>query len=367
MNKQFYYITVFILFVILLGDSNPFAQTINLNGVNVDIAKIPLNGDLPLVINSDLKSTTAESQTPVLFFKTDNNHFFAKATFVSSQLKSTLSSDPCGKIELFDASGNMAWSKTTELPVLNCKISNDGKFCNTILRHWIVDEDDYELLIVLNERGDEIFREMNVDCVYPNYNKDVIYYIKDINGEHFLCFKDLLNSSNWNVPIKKEQWIRSVSDDGYNVILSSNDGLNSYGVNGTLLWNNSSLIGGQVSLSSDGKYLIKCVGLNNFSIYNNEDGTYISTIGNKTFNGELAHPYHSSYIRNSKDKFAVLFYIGPSKPNILAVFDIHANLLQNETIVAKTPRSDFFCEINNDNTLRVYFDGLEVASFKGHF
>ncbi|MBN2165065.1 MAG: hypothetical protein JW717_02190 [Marinilabiliaceae bacterium] len=245
--KNKIYLLIALCYIVTTGT----AQKISLNGYEVDIDKVPLNGPLQLDNQTNksnqqtqLKSaTTTQQSTHVSVFKANNNKYFALSKNTEFVLPNNSISNKSGKIEIYDGKGSLLWSKETELPVLNCKLSNDGKYCNAILYNW-TEVEETEYLIVLDKRGKEIYKEENVSRIHPNSNKDIFYYTKFNVDTTYLKYNNLVNGNKWEVTVPKKSRVGAVSENGSNAIICSNEGLFSYNSNGKLLWSEPSLIGG---------------------------------------------------------------------------------------------------------------------------
>ena len=236
-------INLFFIISLLFVTRNS-AQTIDLEGLVVDVNEIPINGQLYLgAANNESKGEAMVTHR--ILFKSEDGHFFAKTSYddVSKldllETKSDLNLKNI--LEVYDSTGKLQLKKELEHPIMKCSFDKEGEYCYIKTTSFRVEETDSYSSLVILKKGEILIEEK-----YVNYFFDrdkCIYYNNNDESGRYLFYRNFETGQNWQIPIDANSHAISVSQDGDHVILSSPNypGLQSYDSSGKLLWFNPEL------------------------------------------------------------------------------------------------------------------------------
>ncbi|WP_222844156.1 hypothetical protein [Saccharicrinis aurantiacus] len=343
-------IQLFIVFCFSITDS--LAQVVKLGNLDVNVNEIPLNRPLHI---KDLSASEKDGIENIAVFKSDNKKYFTKAinSYEAGEGVGYDNFDEKSLLELYDIEGNLVWKKELDKFVSYCKISDDGKFCHVILSETDhMEMDVIQFLLSLDESGNKIHYEERVGQVYPNADKSIIYYLKIIDNNRYLTCKDFNTNGSWKQQVCDNCSIGAVSGRGNNVsICSSTSGIYSFNRNCELIWRDTSLIGGQASLSPEGDYLLK-----GFDLYNNNNGELLFSLKESIFNANRVDYIDGCFVKNGGNKIVVVGWCGSRQNRIktISIFEINGTLIRNLSFDEKFKAFFIDCVDNGNSTFDLY-------------
>ncbi|MCG8581364.1 MAG: hypothetical protein MI866_15685 [Bacteroidales bacterium] len=347
-----------ILLIVTLTSTLSIAQTINIEGIEINLNNLPLNTSYEPSIPQSEDNVVKR----VRVFASDDkqkiaiNSFFERYDGYSCETYKR-------ELKVYDAVGKLKWQKELKGFITQCKLSSGGQFSHIIER--ISDNgDDFYKLLICDDSGNEVYSCDNVTSVLSSKDNNSLFFYKRTTGNRYqLFYKHLTENQEWSKIYSSQRFtIQTVTDNGKYAVAISDSMIQALNHKGEIIWTRKTANPfGNYAISEDGKVICQSKS-KTLRIIDIEKDELIKEV-NPHQNG--AYMFTSYWVAmtsmGTKSIIANASIVAP-KTTMIELYNKQGDLLHTELLKNQYALTSFDL-LNNDNTIHILFDGLKVFTY----